>query len=185
VLTEVRKLSSEDAAGGSVGFKPSRYIILAAALIVVVAAAVLLMRPGDSAKDFSLVDVDGAAFSLGDFRGRVVLIDFMATWCGPCRLAMPDLVELRGEFGEELVMLSIDVDSARETEDKLREWRDEWGAGWAHALDLEQPPVSRSFKVRAIPTIVIVDQEGKVAHTHLGPIGSGVLAAEISELLNR
>ena len=177
-------MSSEDA-GGAVGFKPSRYIILAGALIVVVTAAALLMRPGNSARDFSLVDMDGAAFRLSDFSGKVVLIDFMATWCGPCRLAMPDLLELRGEFGEELVMLSIDVDPARETEDKLREWRDEWGAGWPHALDLEQPPVSRSFRVRVIPTIVIVDQEGKVAHTYLGPTGSDVLAAEISELLNR
>jgi thiol-disulfide isomerase/thioredoxin len=177
-------LSSDDA-GGAVGFRPSRNIILVGAVIVVVAAAVLLMRPGNSAKDFSLVDVDGTAFRLSDFSGKVVLIDFMATWCGPCILAMPDLLELRGEFGEELVIISIDVDPARETEDKLREWRDEWGADWPHALDLEQPPVSRSFKVRAIPTIVIVDQEGKIAHTHLGPTGSDVLAAEISELLDR
>jgi thiol-disulfide isomerase/thioredoxin len=182
---EVRKLSSEVAPGGLGGFRPSRSIVLAAALIVVVAAAVFLMRPGGTARDFSLVDVDGAAFRLDDFRGRVVLIDFMATWCGPCRLAMPDLLELREEFSEELVMLSIDVDPARETEDKLREWRDEWGAGWAHALDTETPPVSQGFKVRTIPTIVIVDQEGKIAHTHLGPTSSRVLAAEISELLNK
>ena len=177
-------MSSEDA-GGAGGFRPSRNIILVGVVIVVVAAAVLLMRPGNSAKDFSLVDVDGATFRLSDFRGRVVLIDFMATWCGPCMLAMPDLLEMRGEFGEELVMISIDVDPARETEDKLREWRDEWGADWPHALDLEQPPVSRSFKVRVIPTIVIVDQEGKIARTHLGPTSRDVLAEEISELLNR
>jgi thiol-disulfide isomerase/thioredoxin len=177
-------LSSEDA-GGAGGFRPSRYIILAVVLIVIVAVAALLMQPGDSATDFSLVDVDGAAFRLRDFRGRVILIDFMATWCGPCMLAMPNLLELRGEFGEELVMLSIDIDPARETEDKLREWRDVWGAVWPHALDLDQPPVSRSFDVRVIPTIVLIDQKGKISYTHLGPTGSGVLVAEISELLNR
>jgi thiol-disulfide isomerase/thioredoxin len=94
----------------------------------------------DKAPDFTLIDLDGNIFTLSDKTGQIVLLDFMATWCGPCQAAMPDLVKLYEEFGDKVVMISISVDPSFDTDEVLSGWRDQWGASWIHARDLADPP---------------------------------------------
>ena len=91
--------------------------------------------PGVLATDFSLSNLDGNPFKLSDFRGRVVVIDFMATWCGPCRMAMPNYGTIWEEYGETIVIMSIDIDP-NESEQTLRKFFQEFPyATWIWARD--------------------------------------------------
>jgi cytochrome oxidase Cu insertion factor (SCO1/SenC/PrrC family) len=136
------------------------------------------------APDFSLIDLDGKNFTLSEMRGKVVLLDFMATWCGPCQAAMPDLVKLYEERGDEVVMISISIDPSFDTDEVLSSWRDQWGANWIHARDLADPPVGQLYFVRAIPTYVIIDQFGNIQYRHIGSVHLNILRSELSSLIN-
>lgn len=157
--------------------------LVAITLLIVAAGGWYILRPKGGAGDFSLVDIEGTPFRLSDFRGRVVLLDFMATWCGPCRMSMSDLLEIRDEFGEDVVLISISVDPASDTVEQLRSWRDSWEADWIHARDTADPPVGRRFEISAIPTLVIVDKNGGIGFRHVGLTPVTTLKREISELL--
>lgn len=163
----------------------SRTGLVVFTLLFVIASGGYVFWPRGSANDFSLMDIDGDPFRLNDFRGEVVLLDFMATWCGPCRTSMSDLLEIRREFGEDVVLISISVDPVSDTVERLRDWADLWEADWIHARDTADPPVSRQFKVSVIPTLVIMDKDGTVGFRHVGLIPAETLKSEISELLNK
>ncbi|MBO3842968.1 MAG: TlpA family protein disulfide reductase [Candidatus Brockarchaeota archaeon] len=135
------------------------------------------------APDFSLKSLDGKNFRLKDFKGRVILLDFMATWCGPCRASMPSLKALWNEQKEWIVMLSISVDPIYDTEEVLKDWVNEWGAEWMHARDTADPPASQSYRITAIPTYVIIDKNGCVRHRHVGVTSKETISQEISALL--
>ncbi len=134
------------------------------------------------ASDFLLTDLDGKTFTLNDFRGQVVMIDFMATWCGPCRMQMPYNKIVWEEFGDELILISIDVD-VMESEETLKIFAQEYPyATWIWARDTAN--LSQIYKVASIPTTVIIDQEGYIRFTHVGVTGSSILIQEIEELMN-
>ncbi len=136
-------------------------------------------QPWGNAPDFTLIDLDGNSFKLSDFGGRVILLDFMATWCGPCRASMPALIALHEEMGEKVVMISIGVDPVYDSEERLREWMNEWGAEWIHARDLADPPLLQLYGVTGIPTYVIVDKNGDIAIRHVGFTSGARLMAEL------
>jgi thiol-disulfide isomerase/thioredoxin len=163
----------------------SRRWLAVLALLLVVAGGWYIARPKGGAIDFSLVDIDGEAFWLSDFKGRVVLLDFMATWCGPCRMSMSDLSEIRTHFGEDIVIISISIDPISDTVEQLMSWRDTWEADWIHARDIADPPLSQRFQVSFIPTTFIIDKDGEIGFKHVGLTPVSTLKSEISELLSK
>jgi len=149
-----------------------------------------LLRPsvscgpsGTHAPDFSLEDLEGKAVKLRDFNGKVTLLDFMATWCGPCRASMPGLKALWSQYREQLVLVSIGVDPIYDTEERLKRWIDEWEAEWIHARDTADPPVSRLYDIIGIPTYVILDKDGCIRHRHIGLTPTETLSKEIAALV--
>jgi len=139
------------------------------------------------APDFLLTDLEGKAFRLSDFRGKVVVIDFMATWCGPCRQQIPHLKAAweKEDYMGSVVLISIDVDVA-EPEEALRSYRQGYPyATWIWAKDTAEQRVAQSYRVVAIPTIVIIDQEGYVRFRHVGLTDASTLIQEIDQLLGR
>ena len=130
------------------------------------------------------MDLDGNNFTLSDKRGQIVLLDFMATWCGPCRAAMPDLVKLYEEMRDQVVMISISIAPSIDSQEVLSNWRDQWGANWIHARDLARPPIGQQYWIRAIPTYVIIDQNGNIQHRHIGSVPLKVLRSELLSLLD-
>lgn len=156
------------------------------ALLIMVAIIIggwYSFQPKGNALDFSLSDIEGKTFHLSDFRGKVVLIDFMATWCPGCRASMSDLKAIWEKYKGKIVMISISVDPSRDTERILREWANYFNATWIHARDTANPPVSRLFGVKGIPTYVIIDKKGNVRYTHEGLTPEEVISEEISSLL--
>ncbi len=136
---------------------------------------------GDEAPAFSITDIDGNAVSLQSLRGKVVVLDLFATWCGPCQGQMSELSEVRARYSSsEVVILSIDVDS-RETASQVREFKADHGATWAFAMDTDG--VGDKYGASAIPTLAIVDRAGNLAYRNQGLEQSEDLMARIDPLL--
>ena len=119
----------------------------------------------EQAEDFTLVTVNDVYFTLSDYRGKVVLIDFMYIDCEPCQQLMPHLVDIRSSFNENLVMLTIDVLTLDNTTE-LAAFRDTYGATWYFARDTVG--VAENFGVTTLPKTVLIDQEGYVTFSKAG-----------------
>jgi thiol-disulfide isomerase/thioredoxin len=142
---------------------------------------------GTTNKGLSLmiaIDLDGNTVTLSEYSDEVVVLDFMATWCGPCKAAMPGLVSLYNDIGDQFVMISITVDPSFDTIPVLRDWMDEYGATWIHTRDLADPPVTQQFEISSIPTYVIIDRKGEIRYRHVGTVSELKLKTEILSLVN-
>jgi peroxiredoxin len=138
---------------------------LLGAILVIFAAASLAASSleGQAAPDFVLKSATGENLRLSEYRGDVVLINFWATWCGPCRQEMPLLDDLYSRYqrvGFNLLGVNIDDDSRR-----AMQMVEELGVSFPVLFDEE---VSKLYKVEAMPVTVLVDRDGKVRHVHHG-----------------
>ncbi|MGQ9581932.1 MAG: redoxin domain-containing protein [Thermoplasmatota archaeon] len=142
----------------------SAALALGAVVISVVALAgiYVTMAPApagsEMAPDFTLRDTKGATFSLSGFRGRVVVLDMMATWCPTCNQEIPELVGLH-RSRPDAVIVSIDVDRS-ESAELLESHMRSRGADWTLATDTDN--VMQKYGVTEIPKIVVVDPGGRV-----------------------
>ncbi len=136
-------------------------------ILVIFAAASLAASSleGQAAPDFVLRSASGENLRLSECRGDVVLINFWATWCGPCRQEMPLLDDLYGRYqrvGFSLLGINIDDDSRR-----AMQMVEELGVNFPVLFD-ESKEVSKLYEVEAMPVTVLVDREGRVRHVHHG-----------------
>ncbi len=141
----------------------------AVAMSLVAASAMLAsaapLAPTTPAPDFTLRTLDGQKLRLGEQRGRVVLVNFWATWCGPCRQEMPHLNKLYEKYKSSgFVLLGVNVD-----DDTTQ------AAGVATRLGVTFPVlpdadkrVSRQYDLSAMPSTVLIDRDGKVRYLHRG-----------------
>ncbi len=117
--------------------------------------------------DFTLPDLDGKSVRLSDLRGRVVLINFWATWCPPCRAEMPSMNDLYKDYrdkGLEILAISIDVDGRR----VVAPFVEKYGLTFPVLLDPKMDVGSR-IQVRGIPSTYLLDKQGRVAGLEVGP----------------
>ncbi len=120
---------------------------------------------GQAAPDFVLRSATGENLRLSEYRGDVVLINFWATWCGPCRQEMPLLDDLYGRYqrvGFNLLGINIDEDSRR-----AMQMVKELGVNFPVLFD-ENKEVSKLYEVEAMPVTILIDREGIVRHVHHG-----------------
>ena len=120
---------------------------------------------GQPAPDFALKSSTGENLRLSEYRGDVVMINFWATWCGPCRQEMPLLDELYARYqrvGFNLLGVNIDDDSRR-----AMQMIEELGVSFPVLFDARKE-VSKLYEVEAMPVTVLVDREGKVRYVHHG-----------------
>jgi len=120
---------------------------------------------GQQAPDFALKSASGDNMRLSEYRGDVVMINFWATWCGPCRQEMPLLEELYTRYqrvGFNLLGVNIDDDSGR-----AMKMIGELGVTFPVLFDARKE-VSKLYQVEAMPVTVLVDREGRVRHIHHG-----------------
>jgi thiol-disulfide isomerase/thioredoxin len=121
---------------------------------------------GTMATPFVLTTLDGKIVKSGELAGKVVLINFWATWCGPCKEEMPSLARLQKQLDPtHFVMLTITTDLQRQG---ITHFLSQLGVSLPVLFDEDQE-VSRSFMVRGLPTTVVIAQNGALAGRAVGP----------------
>ncbi len=140
-------------------------------------------RSADVLLGVALPDADGREQSLGQWKGKVLVVNFWATWCVPCREEMPEFVTAQRELGGKgLQFVGIAIDQA----DKVREFSAEIGLnypaliGGYGAMELSKTLGNR---VGALPFTVIIDRSGRIAHTQLGGLRDASLRSIVGQLL--
>jgi cytochrome oxidase Cu insertion factor (SCO1/SenC/PrrC family) len=163
--------------------RTTRFTLFAVIIIISIFTAWYVTMPKGYENDFFLEDVNGHSFKLSDFRRKIILLDFMATRCGPCQASMSGLRNIQEKFEGDLVIISISIDPHFDTDTVLDRWMDYWDATWIHARDTADPPISLTFEVYGVPTYLILDGRGNIIYKHLGLVSETTLTNEISELL--
>jgi cytochrome c-type biogenesis protein len=136
---------------------------------------------GDQAPDFSVKDVDGISHSLDDYEGRVLVMEFFATWCTYCYDQIPVMKELQNHYSEsDVAILWVDSDD-RESKEKVAEWRVDQEITWPMAY--KAGSMGEAYGVEAFPTTFIIDQEGVVQYYHAGVSSASTLKEVIDDLL--
>lgn len=158
----------------------TRRTIISVICFVLLSSHFGLVVAEELAMDFTLTDIDGVEFSLSDYRGKIVLLNFFATWCRDCMMEIPVLGDLHEEFGENLTIISISTDPFTGTSE-LKQLREDFSVNWTIARDTGG--VSFDYNVISIPTIVIVDQEGYIKHRHEGLTDETEVNEEIVALI--
>lgn len=149
---------------GRVSIKNSMQAVLLTTLLLfsVVGHAVAVQ---EHAPDFTLKDLDGKNLRLDEYRGQVVLLNFWASWCGPCRQEMPLLDKIHQRYEDAgFAVVSVNV----EGEDApARSLAKETGVTFPVLIDAEQR-VSQMYDLEAMPSSVLIDRDGVVRYIHLG-----------------
>lgn len=123
-----------------------------------------LLKPGQPAPEFSLKDSSGRALSLESLRGKLVLIDFWATWCAPCIAAMPHLKELNAQYKDKgLVVVSV---TTRDPKGDPVAFMRKKGYTWR--MVPKGDAAADAFRVHAVPTLYLLDEEGKIIFRETG-----------------
>jgi len=130
---------------------------------------------------FTLADLDGNTIALENLTGKVVVLDFFATWCGPCVSQMPHLAEINRTYDSSKVEV-VSIGHSSDSEADLQQFRDEHGIDWIIASDTDG--VFDKYNVGPIPTLVIIDQNGYIHYRHEGVTDASTLSAKIDVLLS-
>jgi cytochrome c biogenesis protein CcmG, thiol:disulfide interchange protein DsbE len=133
---------------------------------------------GAPAPAFDLETPEGERVRLADLRGKVVILNFWATWCGPCRLEMPDLEARAVADPDRLATVGINFD---ETAAQVQAFRDEVGVTFPLVLD-PGGKVQRAYRVLGYPTTFFVDEEGIIRIQHVGLMSASQIDAYLEEM---
>jgi peroxiredoxin len=133
---------------------------------------------------FATKTPDGKDITLAEFKGKVVMLDFWATWCGPCMQAIPAVQRLSEQFKDQPVaIIGVNRDKPGD-EAKVKKTIERKALTFFQAMDMPGT-IAKSYKVSAIPALILIDKEGVVRSVHVGygPGEEKMLAAEIEKLL--
>ncbi len=138
------------------------------------------VRNPDPAPEFKLSGLDGKPVTLADSRGKVILLNFWATWCGPCRAEIPDLVELQNKYKDRLQILGLVVDD--DDPDAIKGFVEKFGINYPVALATNDIRMQYGG-IAALPTSFVLDAEGRIVQKHEGLRDPILYETEIRSLL--
>jgi cytochrome c biogenesis protein CcmG/thiol:disulfide interchange protein DsbE len=143
---------------------------------------ILITNPeGDKAPDFSLKSVDGKTIKLSDYEGKIVIIDFWATWCPPCRKGIPDLILIQKKYKDDVVIIGISLDGDKTKKDVPGFVKDQ-GINYPIVYG-DNNVVTAYGGIESIPTAFVIDKKGNVVDKHVGLVDKQVYADKIKELM--
>jgi thiol-disulfide isomerase/thioredoxin len=129
---------------------------------------------------FSVTDLSGRTLNLADYKGRVVLLDFWATWCGPCRVEIPGFVQLQNRYRDQgLVVIGVSIDDGPEP---VREFYKEYKMNYAVAMGSEKLGALYGG-ILGLPTTFLIGRDGRIYAKHVGATDLSVFEEEIKQLV--
>jgi thiol-disulfide isomerase/thioredoxin len=141
-----------------------------------------LSGENNKAPEFRLTSTDGKNIKLSDYKGKIVILDFWATWCGPCRKGIPDLIELQKEYEKDIVVIGISLDA--KTKEAV--------VPFMKKIGINYPVVYGTFEVtqqyggvEGIPTTFIINRNGKIVDKHVGLVPKSEFTDQINKLLKK
>jgi thiol-disulfide isomerase/thioredoxin len=150
-------------------------------------------RPENAVKapNFTLATLDGDWVTLDDFKGKVVLLNFWATWCGPCLMEIPDLKILQEKYNEKgLEVLAITLTSG--SPKQISKFSEKWGMNYYVLTDIEgnETEMVTSYygqatgvPISGVPTSFIIDREGYIVKSYIGPRTERIFANDLKKYL--
>lgn len=139
-----------------------------ALLAIVFSANVLAVQEGYPVPNFdleTLANADGKTIKLSDYRGKVVYIDFWASWCGPCRKSLPDLNDIRAKYADkdfEVIAINLDKEKA----DAMK-FLDKYPVDYPIAID-SSGKIAEQYELKGMPNGFLIDKKGMLKHFHAG-----------------
>ena len=144
-----------------------RFLALLLALALPAAAEELKPWAGGATPPLELADLRGKKHSLADYRGKVVLVNFWATWCEPCREEMPSMERLRVSLAERpFAVLAVNL---AEPESRIRKFLDAMPVGFPILLDRDTK-TTRAWQAKVLPATYIVGPDGAIRYRHVGEL---------------
>ncbi|MEE9585988.1 MAG: TlpA disulfide reductase family protein [Nitrososphaerales archaeon] len=138
------------------------------------------LSSGEKAPDFTMTDTDGNTFSLTDLQEKVVVLNFMATWCQSCVWEMGDLIELYNTYSiRNIVFLSVSIEPVGTVKDVI-DFKSKYCAEWAYVLD--DGSLFSSYEVQVLPTTYVIDGSGTIIYGRTGIIDRQDLSNVLDEL---
>ncbi len=139
--------------------------------------------PVNYAPDFEVMDKDGNAVKLSDFRGKPVVLNFWATWCPPCKAELPDFDEASATYGNEVTFLMVNLtDGSRDTVSVVKEFVSDNGYTFPVYFDT-QYSAANAYRVSSIPTTYFINAEGEIVSYKVGMVSASELESGIQSLL--
>ena len=162
-------------------YKKFLLLFLALTVASVFATSAFALGSGSQVENFTLKDLSGKSVSLNQFKGKVVVLNFWASWCPPCRNEMPEFNEMSKEFKKsgDAVLLAVNMtDGRRETKSKVENFIKETGYTMTVLLDSDQE-LAEYFGIRYIPSTFVINKYGKLT----GQIQGGTTKAAVMKLV--
>jgi thiol-disulfide isomerase/thioredoxin len=144
------------------------------------ANAIRFVKNPDAAPAFQVNDLEGKPISLAEAKGKIVLLNFWATWCGPCRAEIPDLVDLQKRYADKLEIIALATDE--EDADQVRRFVLQSGINYRVAMTPDS--VRREYGgIAALPTSFVIDSQGRVVQKHVGLRDPTIYELEVKAML--
>jgi len=164
------------------------FAFAAAAMLPALTSQIATRKTSMPAPVFSINRLDGAVVNSSEFRGRVVLLDFWATWCPACRRELPELNKLYGRYqgNANVSFWAVDVQKNGDTPEKAREFMLKYGYTLPVAVaDEKSLQALDSLKLEGYPALIIIDKAGRIRLVHSGYDGSERLQAELGKEIDK
>jgi len=139
---------------------------------------------GNTAPSFAAMDMDGKKVSLTDLSGKVVILDFWATWCAPCRASTRELEKLHEKYKDrDVVILGISIDEGKSVAERVKEFTGKNGLTYRMLVD--DGRISKAFAIRNIPAMFILDKQQRIIKIYPGYFQglSSIVEKELEDLL--
>jgi thiol-disulfide isomerase/thioredoxin len=126
---------------------------------------------GEIAPDFTGTTLDGETIRLSDYRGKIVLLNDFASWCGPCIAETPHLVDIYNAEGDDIVFIGLNIE---ETEANVADYRDEFNVTYPLVLN-QDGALTEIYRPIGLPTSWFIDPDGVIRYVHAGPMTTPML----------